>query len=296
AAVALAACLCFCPFVSERQTLALLALALLLRAARRESRLLWLVAGMVSGAALFFSLDFGLIALSAGLCSGLALSVLSKEREQRPNLQPVFRFVSGILLGAVPFLALLAREGALRAFLRISFCEIPALVSETWGLPAGSATRIARETPLWRFPLLLVTGEGMPALFPILILTASAVLLLFRSRPRPLDPIDRAATVALAFPAAALRGMLGRAGDGHYALYGLLFGLPVAWLLYRALRTPVVAAVLLLLLAARLHPGGTLRQEAQAIGSAAAVRAATIEAGSPLPRGGDARVPRPQAE
>src|SRR5262249_6318605 len=152
AAVALAACLCFCPFVSERQTLALLALALLLRAARRESRLLWLVAGMVSGAALFFSLDFGLIALSAGLCSGLALSVLWKEREQRPNLQPVFRFVSGILLGAVPFLALLAGEGALRAFFRISFCEIPALVSETWGLPAGSATRIARETPLWRFP------------------------------------------------------------------------------------------------------------------------------------------------
>jgi len=296
AAVALTASLCFCPFVSERQALALGALALLLRAARREAPVLWLWAGVVSGAALFFSLDFGLIALAAGLSAGLALWLLAKRDEGRPALCGALWLSGGAALGALPFLAILARERALGAFFRVSFREIPVLVSETWGLPAGSAALAVRETPLWKFPLVLATGEGVPALFPLLTLAAAVTILLFRAASGPLTSTDRAAAVAVAFSGVALRGMLGRADAGHYSLYGIFVGLPAAWLLYRARRAPLVAAVLLLGLSAPLHPRATLLLEWQAIQASRPARDASLEEGSRVPRGGGARLPRAQAE
>ena len=296
AAVALTASLCLCPFVSERQALALGALALLLRAARRERPGLWLWGGVLSGAALFFSLDFGLIALAGGISAGLALSLLAKRDRGRPALCGALWLAVGAAIGALPFFFILARERALGAFFRVSFREIPVLVSETWGLPAGSATLAVRETSLWKFPALLATGEVMPALFLLLLLAAAMTLLLFRAASGPLTSTDRAAAVAVAFAAVALRGLLGRADAGHSSLYGIFIGLAAAWLLYRARRRPLVAAVLLLGLSLRLHPRATLLLEWHAIQASRPSRDALLEQGSRVPRGGGARLPRAQAE
>jgi hypothetical protein len=296
AAVALTASLCLCPFVSERQALALGALALLLRAARREKPALWLWGGVLSGAALFFSLDFGLIALAAGISAGLSLWLLDKRDRARPARCGGLWLSGGAAIGALPFLFILARERALGAFFRVSFREIPVLVSETWGLPAGSATLAVRETPLWKFPALLASGENMPALFSLLLLGAAMTLLLFRAASGPLTLTDRAAAVAVAFAAVALRGLLGRADAGHSSLYGIFVGLPAAWLLYRARRRPLVAAVLLLGLSLRLHPRATLLLEWHAIQASRPARDALLEQGSRVPRGGGARLPRAQAE
>lgn len=102
--------------------------------------------------------------------------------------------------------------------------------------------------------------------------------------------------MAVAFAAVALRGLLGRADAGHSSLYGIFVGLPAAWLLYRARRRPLAAAVLLLGLSLRLHPRATLLLERQAIQASRPAREALLEQGSRVPRGGRARLPRAQAE
>src|SRR6202022_3246 len=149
------------------------------------------------------------------------LWLLAKRDSGRPALCGALWMSGGAAIGALPFLAILARERALGAFFRVSFREIPALVSQ-------------------------------------LLLAAAVTLLLFRAGSGPLMSTDRAAAVAVAFSAVALRGMLGRADAGHSSLYGVFVALPAAWLLYRARRRPLVAAILLLGLSARLHPRATL--------------------------------------
>jgi hypothetical protein len=286
-----------CPFLSERQLLALVSLCVLLRASRGGRPIGWAVAGGLAGAALFYSLDFGLVVLAGGAIASVVDSLLDGWRRWPRGAAQALAFAGGAATGSIPFLLRLWACGALPAFLRVSFVEIPATAMDTWGLPAGSASAIASTLGSQRILDLLATGKEMPALTLILILTAGTTILLFRAARGLLEPVDRAAAVWLPVAAVALRGAVGRADEGHLALYGTLFGPPAAWILYRAARSRrplLLGGLVVLLLAGRLHPRSHLTAEWQAVTSGWRSRAeAAVQPA--IPRGGGASVPIGQA-
>ena len=293
----LALSLTICPFLSERQLLALGTVCLILLAARRGRPIAWALAGALSGATLFFSLDFGLIVLGGGAIAAVLAPLLDGWSQIRRAAAGALAFASGAAAGSLPFLLRLAACGALSEFFRVSFVEIPAAVLDTWGLPVASASAIASTLGSQSLLGFLAAGSEMPALTLILLLTAATTILLFRAARSLLEPADRAAAAWLPVAALALRGALGRADEGHFALYGVLFGLPAAWILYRAARSSrplLLGSLVVLFLAARLHPRRSLVAEWQAVTGGWRARAAA-SAQPPVARGGGASVPPAQA-
>ena len=290
--------LCLCPFLSERQLLALAAACVLLLAARTGRRAHWILAGALSGVAVFFSLDFGLIVLAGGLAAAILLPCLEDGLRLRPTFSRALTFVAGAAAGSLPFLWRLHGRGALRAFFQVSFVDIPATITDTWGLPAGSASAIASTIGPGTVLGLLSPKSEMPSLSLVLLLAAGTTILLFRAARSTLEPADRAAAASLAVAAAALRGTLGRADAGHLALYGIFTGLPSAWILYRATRAHrhrlLLSATALALLLARLDPYRTLVLEWHAIAGASRARAAAA-LDPRIVRSGRATVPAGEA-
>ena len=157
------------------------------------------------------------------------------------------------------------------------------MITDAWGLPAGSAGPILRSGGPDRVFSTLVSGGEMPSLFLLAVLGAGMSLLLLRSAGGILEPVDRAAAAALAVACAACRGALGRADAGHLALYGVFAGLPAAWILFRAARAgrhPILlSGAVLALLLARLHLHRVVALEARAVIDAAQAREAAAGAG-----------------
>lgn len=227
----LAACLAFCPFTGDRHVPALIAYGFLIAASRSESSRNWIWAGVVTGATLFVTLDFGILMLVGGLVAPLVLS-LGERKPVRRALPPTLRFAAGFLLGCLPFAAFLAARGALGEFLRVSFLEIPQTITQTWGFPAESLTRFLREGSLFHCfnPFLPRAAASLCVLLLVLILAVA--LLWIRSADRVLDSTDRAVAVCVIIAIIALRGVFGRADVGHQMIYGVFAGLPAAWLLF----------------------------------------------------------------
>ena len=230
--------LALCPFLSERQLPAFLTLAALVGAARSRRGALWFVAGALASLTLFFALDFGVFVLTGSVLAASALGLL--ERRPREALRALFLFATGALAGALPFLALLASEHAIAGFVRASFDQLPRSIEDIWGLPAGSTTTLLRDASARDvLAALLSRNPARPLrwLAPVLLLGAAVSVLLFRATSRAsrrLDAIDRGALAATAVAVVSVRGILGRADAGHLALYGVLAGLPITWLVYRA--------------------------------------------------------------
>jgi hypothetical protein len=285
-----------CPFVSERQTLAFAAIAALTAAARRRNPILWLLAGAISAWTLFFTLDFGLMALGGGVGTAGVLGVL--DRDWRGARAATLRFLAGAFLGSVPFLALLAAHGALGDFARVSFVDIPGTIVDAWGLPAGtSSVVIVRGSASEAFRLVF-HGDEMPALFFVLVLALGVTVLIGRAILRTVQPVDRAAAAVLCVSILALRGVLGRADAGHLSLYGVVVALPAAWLVYRAAHAGryriVLTAILLVALFVRLRPDRAIQTEWTALRQAPGARA-TSASQPHIPRSGRATVSAEQA-
>ena len=281
-AAGLVCALGFCPFLSERHLAVFVALALLLRAARRDRPRDWFLAGTFCAVTVFVTLDFGLIAVTGAIAASVLVTFLDSRREGRGRAVPVLALLLGIGAGSLPFLAILGRDGAASAFFRVSFLEIPKMITETWGLPAGSASPILRGGSPDRVFSALVSGGEMPSLFLLVVLGAGATLFLLRSARGILEPVDRAAGAALAVACAACRGALGRADAGHLALYGVFAGLPAAWILYRAARarrhSMLLTTAVLALLLARLHLHRVVALEAGIVANAERARDAASRA------------------
>jgi hypothetical protein len=277
-AVGLVCALGFCPFLSERHLAIFVALALLLRAARQDRPRDWFLSGILCAVTVFVTLDFGLVAVIAAIAASILLAVLDSRRKGRGRATPVLALLSGIGAGGLPFLAILGRDGAASAFFRVSFLEIPKTITDTWGLPAGSASLFLRSGSPDRVFSALVSGGEMPSLFLLVILGGGTTLFLLRSARGILEPVDRAAGAALAVAGAACRGVLGRADAGHLALYGVFAGLPAAWILYRAARARrhpmLLSAAVLALLLARLHLHRVVALEAGVVADAEGARGA----------------------
>ena len=108
---------------------------------------------------------------------------------------------------------------------------------------------------------------------------------------------ELAAWIVFVVAALSMRAVLGRADSFHYARYGMLAGVPAAWLLMRAWRGSRAGELLflpaLLLILARLHPLATLEFELQALEGPGrlAERAPVV----PAPRSGGVRMDAEQA-
>src|SRR5205085_2635369 len=150
-------------------------------------------AGALAAFELIHSLDYGLIVLAGG-GTGLALASLLDSGGARSRLRGAARtvglFAGGALVGALPFVLLLARRGALSSFLRASFVDAPRWVDAAWGLPAGRTW----DSLVWSRSVnaavkILAGDAGMHALFFLLLLAAAAAaLVLVRLHPaRALD-------------------------------------------------------------------------------------------------------------
>ena len=241
-----AACLAFCPFPGDRHVPALIAYCFLIAASRSENSKNWTWAGVLTGATLFVTLDFGIMLLVGGLLAPVVLC-LGERKPVRRALPPTLRFVGGFLLGCLPFAAFFAARGAFGEFLRASFVEIPQTITQTWGFPAESLTRFLREGSLFHCfnPFLPRAAASLCVLLLVLILVIA--ILVIRSADRVVDSTDRAAAVCVVIAVIALRGVFGRADIGHQLIYGVFAGLPAAWLLFRVWHSgsrfrPVLAA------------------------------------------------------
>ncbi len=293
--------LSFCPFVSERQLLVFGSLSLLAWGARTGRKAAWILAGVLAGWEIFFSLDMGLILLLGGLF-GVVLRPWLESGWRRANdgLRQSLWFLLGVAAGALPFLSGLAARGAFSEFIRVSFREIPAIASDTWGLPAGSLTLALRQANTVDALARVLSGETMIAAFLIVVLTVTGIVYLQRAIRGAFDHSDGVTWLFFAIACVALRGALGRADAGHAALYGVFAAVPIAWLLRRALGTMrwslAFSLALALLLLVRLHPLQTLGVELGAVSEAARNRALLAANGAPGRPGGHAGLPREQAE
>ena len=293
------ACLVFCPYLSERHTPALLAYCFFILASRSETLRDWIWAGLVSGVTLFLTLDFGIMLLIAGAIGPIALSLLERRSPLR-GVPATLRFGGGFLLGCIPFAIALFLRGAFGEFLRVSFIEIPRVITPAWGFPAGSITQATREETLracfdpfgaWLAPSLCVL---------LLVLVATLIVLLFRSTDRVLDASDRAAAICLLLAVLALRGVLGRADLGHRMIYGVFAGLPATWLLYRAWTSssrfrPLVFAATATAFFLFLRPDRAVSLELTSLAGSGNVRRHDATTSVPVPGYGSAMLERGQA-
>jgi hypothetical protein len=305
AAVGVAACLAFCPFLSERHAPALIAFALAIRAARSGRRRDRALAGAAASAALFVTLDFGVVLLAGGSL-GAAGSALMADGRRRAAfvIGQAADFAAGAAAGAIPFFAILAAKGSLREFARVSFLELPGTIGPAWGLPAGALGSAFRSGSLAALAAAFQPADVPGSAILLAVLSGALVLLVLRSSDGSAGALDRASFAALAIGVVALRGVFGRADAGHRMLYGVFAGLPAAWLLFRAVdraraaRRPGVTAlaaaafVIVLrgdLVLARLIAAPVAAVEARRVEASASASAAWPTRGGPT-------LPRDQAE
>ena len=247
--------LSLCPYPSERQMPAFAGLAALVWAARSGRRRAWVAAGVVSSAAVFYSLEYGVFLLTAGVLTTATLGLFERRWKIVAKTTPAF--LAGAVLAAVPFLGWLARHDAVKPFLRASFRELPHTISDVWGLPAVSAIPIARDGGVRTLARALLFGEALPWALHAAVLALAVTVLLWRAAVPALSRTDRAAVGATWFAILAMRGALGRADYGHLVMHGVFVALPAAWLVFRASRAPhwrwllAPALGLVLLVAAR---------------------------------------------
>ncbi len=282
-----------CPIPSDRQAAAFAGLAASIHAAGDGSRRAWALAGAVSAAALFYSLDFGIFLLVAAAATAASLAVLEKSRKAAGAL---LWLGAGAALGSAPFLVTLARDRALGAFVDVSFVSLPSRISDIWSVPAPSSASLLQEGGGRAVLETLLRGTGVPWLFHAVVLAVAAAVLLFRAAGPGLSAADRGAVAATWFSILALRGVLGRADSGHLALYGVFVALPAAWLVYRAARAthapwlwaPALSIALVVRIEPHRYPFIAWWLMQRPAGPADCRRA--------IPRSGNASVPCAQAE
>jgi len=281
----------------ERQLLAVAALLLLVIAVQDNRWVLAAFAGVLAGWATFHSLDFGLMIVVAGV-SGLLL--LTRLRSQSRHSYPLLlSFTSGVILGGIPLLLVLALDGAVGEFAEISFREIPLWIDAAWGHPAGSAWEallsVRSETDLVQ--LLAGRAGPMPSLFLIILLATCAASWLMRAADRQLTRVDTGFLICLLFACVAMRGVLGRADEEHLGRYGFFAGMTGVWLLRSAWRSGRARGLLVLasglLVFAGFHPARALEWQLATVENSARRDRAVPRA--PIPRGGGMGYPAEQA-
>jgi hypothetical protein len=130
--------------VADRPVVPLLSLAAFLWSIGDErSKVRAFTAGLLGGVGLLYSLDFGTFVLIAEVLTLAACGVVFRERESRP-IRSAWFFL-GLSAVALPWFVFLAAVGALGAFLRASFVDLPRLFESTWGLHFPAPWELLRD-------------------------------------------------------------------------------------------------------------------------------------------------------
>jgi hypothetical protein len=131
--------------VADRPVVPLLALAAFLWAIGDErSKARAFTAGLLGGIGLLYSLDFGTFVLIAEVLTLVACRFVFRENDGSRPIRAAAYFV-GLAAVAVPWFAYLVAVGALGAFLKASFVDLPRLFESTWGLHFPAPWELLRE-------------------------------------------------------------------------------------------------------------------------------------------------------
>lgn len=216
---------------NQRVVLEILTVAAVIAAARTGRGPLFALGGTFAGAALLFSLDIGLYSI-AGAAASVVLTALPADDRWRRAGRGLAWLGSGLLLVLVPAGAALAAAGALGAFLRTSFVEIPRAIDPVWSLPFPNLGASFRGGLDLRGASELLVGQAPRfALNPLVLGTALLVLLVRWRRRLEIDP---ALVVLVAFGLVTQRSALGRA-DFHHQYFSAFLIAPLLVLLAAAL-------------------------------------------------------------
>ncbi len=245
---------------NARALLELSVLALLFAGLWRRSRIATLAAGALSALTLFYSLDIGLYSI-AGSIAGLLGWALWRARGESDeagaesrgsSLRAAAWYLAGLATGAAPFLLWLASAGALGAFFRVSFVEVPRFIDPVWSLPFPDIASFFRSGLQIRSIADFLLGEQSRFLLNPLVLGVALLALVARfSRRRPPEKIDLALLLLASFGVVTQRSAVGRADFPHQYFSAFLIA-------------PILVALLVLLAraCARLwsgeSPGGRL--------------------------------------
>ena len=290
--------------IADRPVVPLLSLAAFLCAIGEErSKARAVAAGVLGGLGLLYSLDFGTFVLIAEVATLAAGGLAFRGRDAVP-IRAAFYFI-GLGSVLVPWFALLAAWGALGAFLKVSFFDLPRLFESTWGLHFPAPWELVREW-MQGHPYY---AEGVPIgpavakrfyLAPVFAALGIALALWTWRRGKPAAYSLRLLVLSLAclgfYRYVIFRFHLG-AGNALTGPLFLLLLVALYELSGRRRRVGVALAVVGVLAAFSMNGPGRLLAVFR---DAASYRERTAPTPSmlplTLPRGGGIRVPRDSAE
>lgn len=199
---------------NERTFFQVAAVALFWHGLKRRNRVSMLLAGALSGAALFFSYEIGVYSIVGGIAALLLLAAF----------RPLLAFVSGVLLGAAPFLIYLGVQGRVGDFFRISFIEIPRYIDAVWSLPFPDLVSTFRTDLNLHTLSDFILFEKFHLILSPLVIAIAAVYCLQRWLRGKLDDFDRALVVLVVFAGVTQRTAFGRAEFRHQYFAAFLLG------------------------------------------------------------------------
>jgi hypothetical protein len=243
---------------NERALLEILAIALLIGALRRDSRWLAVASGVAAGVTIFYSLDIGLYAVGGGVLAILAAAIV--RGSARRSWALLGAFLSGIVIGAAPFVVYLAVRGAFGAFVETSFIAIPRIIDAVWSLPFPDLTTTFRTNLNLHTLADFVLVDQFRFILNPLVIGISLIVLVQRRITRCGDAFDLSLAVLTAFAILTERSALGRADFPHQYFSAFLIG-------------PMILILLVLLGRATARMWRTRDRSAQAF---VALSAATI--------------------
>ncbi len=193
---------------------------------KRRNTVSVVLAGVVSGAALFFSYEIGVYSIIGGIAA-VALLALASRRTTWSGL-PLGRafgaFVGGVALGAAPFIIYLLSHQRIGDFARVSFVEIPHVIDAIWSLPFPDLVSTFRNGLNLHTLSDFVLFEKFHLILSSIVIAIGAIYWLQRWLRRRTSTIDYALLVLLVFAAVTQRTAFGRAEFRHQYFAAFLLG------------------------------------------------------------------------
>ncbi len=211
---------------NNRTVFQVAAVALFWNALRRRSRVSMVFSGILSGLALFFSLDIGVYSIAGGLAVTLILRIASRRvawNGLAPALAALF-FVLGVIIGSAPFVIYLASNGALDDFVTTSFVTIPAIIDAAWSLPFPDLVSTFRKDLNLHALADFVLWEKFHLILSPLTIAIAAVYLIQRWLRRRMGMLDFGLLAVTVFATVAQRTAFGRAEIRHQYFAAFLIG------------------------------------------------------------------------
>lgn len=209
--------------ITDRHLLPFLSVALLAWGIRGP-RLTVFFAGVLAGAAVFYSLDTGMYALAIGPAFLVACFIGDRSSSWRSAGGAAWRYLLGSAVGAMPFLLYLLRHHIVDDFLLNSFLQIR-YQGETWGIAPPSLAAL-----LGPFENVTARNRSLYLVikwyYPVLIYLLASFLFLPRIFTRSLSREDAPVLLILLTGIGFLPSAFGRADEGH-----LMYAIAPFWIL-----------------------------------------------------------------